>query len=187
MAQFALTVKLKENSDRPVVEARYKGELKYSLPNKPGIEAALCRLQTDIIRDAATRRGDRNLAIDEGEGDSAAPNDTGPLSTTVQEIGNVLFQYLFYGDIQTLYREAVTDAREKNDVLHVSLVFPSDQTNPLQIAPWLNLTPWETLWDDTNREFLATAGSTYFSRAVGDLLNSTPRLPPLRILEADRK
>src|SRR6185312_4218463 len=53
---------------------------------------------------------------------------------------------------------------------------------PVEQAPWINLTPWESLWDARNREFLATAGSTFFSRAVADSVLHRPRPRPLRIL-----
>jgi hypothetical protein len=179
MPQFELTVKLVENTNEPVVEAQYNDKQRYSFPKRPAIEDALRRLQTDILRDAATRRGDQNLT------DAASPpqNETSSLGVAVQEIGNVLFRYLFNGEIEQLYREAEEHAKAAQEALQVSLVFPADRkTNPLQVAPWLNLTPWETLWDDHNREFLATAGSTFFSRAIGNALSSSPRQPPLRIL-----
>jgi CHAT domain-containing protein len=54
--------------------------------------------------------------------------------------------------------------------------------DPLPQAPWINMTPWESLWDAKSREFLATAGSTFFSRAVGDSVIHRPRPRPLRIL-----
>jgi CHAT domain len=183
MPQFELTVKLSEGASEPVVEARYRGHLAYSFPKRPGIEAAIRRLQTDILRDAATRRGDQNPTGDRSEENSPSQDDPGPLGVTVQEIGSLLFRYLFHGEIETLYREAEKEIKDSQDTLQVSLIFPADEkTNPLPTAPWLNLTPWETLWDDKNKEFLATAGSTFFSRAVGGALNSKPRKPPLRIL-----
>jgi hypothetical protein len=183
MPQFELTVKLSENAPEPVVEARYRDKLAYSIPKRPGIEAAIRRLQTDIIRDAATRRGDQHLTADRSEEDFPPGDDRSSLGVTVQEIGNVLFRYLFHGEIEALYRQAEKEIEDAKDSIEVNLVFPEDEkTNPLPTAPWLNLTPWETLWDDRNKEFLATAGSTFFSRAVGDVLRTRPRQPPLRIL-----
>jgi hypothetical protein len=167
-----------------VVEARYGKETAFSIPRKiEGIEAAISRLQDDIIRDAATRRGtsDPANAVSKIEASGKAP--PGVLGDTARDMGNLLFQYLFDKDIEKVYRKAVKDCDGKENNLQIALTFAEDpESNPLLVAPWLNLTPWETLWDNQAKQFMATDGSTFFCRAVGGPLKSKARTPPLRVL-----
>jgi hypothetical protein len=185
---FELFVTRKEGAVEPVIEARYRGERAFSIPKKiPGIENTISKLQTDILRDSGARR---EVGLQEPEQAASTINgrledDTDLTSSgaSVKQIGTLLFAYLFQGEIQALYRKAVGNNEEAESSLRINLVFPSDDAaNPLSSAPWLNVTPWETVWDNVARQFLATAGSTFFSRSVGETIKIRPRPLPLRIL-----
>jgi CHAT domain-containing protein len=183
MGQFQLTIR---RSDRPAeaeIEASFGVEKAFSIPDRiDGIEDAVARLQTDLLRDAATARSGGDLLDPAGDSEPA-PVAQPALAGTVQKMGASLFCYLFDGQIEKLYRRAVEECDAKQESLEVTLVFADDDNaNPLPGAPWLNLTPWEILWDLKDREFLATAGSTLFSRAVGAGVVKQPRERPLRVL-----
>ena len=105
MPQFQLTVKRTDRALEPVVEARYGLDFEYSIPKSiAGIEAAIGRLQTDIVRDATTTR---RLAQDQTSPGINAVFPEGaipsPSGATVREMGALLFRYLFDGPIESLH------------------------------------------------------------------------------------
>jgi CHAT domain len=194
MRNLQLTIERSDRPGEPKITASYNDGAKtaslldrsrtvYSIPPAiPGIETAVTRLQTDLFRGAGIRR-----AGPEQAGSGVVPDDQDvpqtALATTLSGMGEALFRYLFDGPVEALYRGALKDCEDNEDSLRVTLVLADDdKRNPLPQAPWLNLTPWETLWDTKEKEFLSTAGSIFFSRAVGEAVARQPRKGPLRIL-----
>jgi hypothetical protein len=179
MTQFVLTISDSGRPGEPRITATCGGETVSSTPNKiNGIDAIIDRLQTDLVRDSYAFRSTTETAPDY----LRVPTQDVPqpvMNTFLTSVGGALFQYLFAGKIQELYLKALKESR--NTGLSVTLVLRENTDDIFQVPPWITLAPWETLWDARNKMFLAT-GPTFFSRAVGEVVEETPRKSPLRVV-----
>jgi len=104
-------------------------------------------------------------------------------SRVIMELGSDLFSFLFPGEIETLYRQAIEKASEKNESLRLKLRVDDSATDLSDI-------PWEALFDTKTRGFLSTGQRPVFTRAVNldDRKIRTPaRLEILGIISAPKE
>ena len=137
----------------------------------------LVRLQEAILRSPASRRAETPLRVlaKQRQGFSLEGGlGTGAHERMVQEIGSQLFDFVFQKRVLDLYQATLSEKEE---------------AEPLQIRfcinhPELACVPWETLYNKTNRSYVATSPTTPFARSIGDIEERLqfPAERPIRIL-----
>jgi len=99
-------------------------------------------------------------------------------TTTIQDFGGKLFDTVFAGDIERLYRASLDSALREGKGLRIRLLFPEERD--------LHSRPWEYLFDTESREFLAVREHTPLVRYLpgAQVLAPVTVEGPLRILVA---
>ena len=114
----------------------------------PNLQNQITALHNTIARSAT--RSSRNFLPAKLEMDAD--------NRVIEEIGTILFSFLFPNDIESLYRSSLQSVRKTNDRLRIKL--------RMEEAQELSRVPWETLYDRETRTFLSSQLITLLTRGV---------------------
>ena len=124
--------------------------------------------------DAATE----NLLLSEIYGGLRHRRGRSSPASTIQDFGGKLFEAVFSGDIEHLFRSSLDTSFREGKGLRIRLRLPEDSE--------LHMRPWEFLFDTESREFLALREHTPLVRYLSDAQPIPPITVegPLRVLVA---
>jgi cellulose biosynthesis protein BcsQ len=179
-APWAPTTSMEEAVNDPILERRLRQNERHVLKLTVEDNGTGCRVVAEF--NGMERKVDvgmlpghfrKNLAslqaaIHESPGArSAQPSQRSPSDamarTTddmiVREVGSQLFDFIFQRSVLDLYRECYARARKVGQPLLIRLRVTH---------PGLSYVPWETLYDRTNRFYIAVSQQTLLTRALED-------------------
>lgn len=136
----------------------------------PRFKEDVQQLEQAILQSEISRVGSPTLIAG-----AAARLTTGADQRIMREIGSQLFKFMFKGIIHDLYTESWKDAHAAEKPLLIRLRIEH---------PELSYVPWETIYDEANRSYIATNSFTPLTRLAGVEQEGTSATPgrPIRIL-----